>query len=235
MNGAGLGPEGDQLGRHGPVQLRDGDVAHAQSSATEPAGGGLDPRPDAGLNALRDATPHHPDPKSSGADPGRRRPAGEDLEQQACVGHRPGERAGVIERPPEREGALERHGAPGRFQPDAAAECRRNSDRPARIGTQGGRAHPGDHGDGRAPARAARTAPRIDRVARHPPPWIGVADAVGKFVKVGLAEDDGASLAEPCHDGGVRAGLPVAQDFGSHRGAHPARREEVLDGDRHAE
>jgi hypothetical protein len=74
------------------------------------------------------------------------------------------------------------------------------------------------------PGRALRV-PRVARAARL---------ARGKFGGDGLAEDDGAGLAQRRNGGAVAVGAPAGVERRAHLGRHVDRFDNVLDAERHA-
>ena len=162
------------------------------------------------------------------------RQAGQQLERERALLHRPRHRAGVVEAGSEREAAVDGHEPVARLEARRTAGERRDADRATRVRADAQRSEAGRErsgapargtaGDATGPARVADGA--VERVlARHAP---------GELVQVGLADDHGAGVDEPL-DGGRRPRRDVlTEQRRAVRRAHPRGVEEVLGRERDA-
>jgi len=141
----------------------------------------------------------------------------------------------VVERPAQRECPIQRNGTERRLEAHATAQRRRNPDRSAGIRAERASRQTGHDRNRRAAARTARAATGVVGIASDAPPWVGGADAVGKLVEIGLAEDDGAGRPQPGDDRGIARRDPVLQDARAGRRSKRPRREQVLHRDRYAQ
>ena len=141
----------------------------------------------------------------------------------------------MVERPPQGERPLQGNQTKRGLQPHAPTERGRDPDRSTGVRAKSAGAEPGHHRDRRTAARAPGAAPGVMWVAGDPPPGIGSADPIGKLVKVGLPEDDGAFRPQSGDYGGIARGNPVLEDPRPRRRPHAAGGKQVFDGNRHAQ
>ena len=238
MDRAGLGAKRDQLHGDRPLHLGNAYLANSQPSPSQRGGRGINLLGNARLHLLdnrpsQDANPQAAGRRSSGAPSCVH--ADHHIQEQARIAHRPGQRTGVVERPAQGKRPLQGDQTKRGLQPDAATEGGRDPDRSTGVRAKSAGAEPGHHRDRRTAARAPGAAPGVMRVAGDPPPGIGIADAVGELVKVGLPEDDGAGRPESGDYGGIPRGNPVLKDARPRRRAHAAGGKQVFDGNRHAQ
>ena len=141
--------------------------------------------------------------------------AGDDAEQRGGVAHVGGEGADAIERRSEGDEAVARDAAVGGQHADHAAKAGGLADGAAGVGAERGHGEIRSHGRGRAAARAAGNALRVDGIAHRPVSRILIRRAHGELVAVELAQQHCARGFEP-RDGGAVVGRPVAlKDFGA--------------------
>ena len=144
------------------------------------------------------------------------------------IGHGPGDRPGMVEPVGQRHHAVEWHGAVGPLEPDDPAVGGGAQDRADGLGADRGRDHPGGDRGRRSRRRPAR------RVSERPGIARGRRVAIGELGRVGLAEDDGARVAQPGDKGRIAGRERVGEGRRTGRGGHARDVDEVLDPDRHA-
>src|SRR6266850_2089123 len=147
---------------------------------------------------------------------------------------RSGERAGAIEQRRKWDDAFARNAAPGWFQPDDAAECGGDANGASRVRSDAAEAEAGSDGRGGPAARAAGNTREVPGIADRAVVRVVGCDAVGEFVHVGLAEENGASVFELCDDCGVFFWNEFAQDFRTCRRPNACRIDIVLQRNRNA-
>lgn len=136
----------------------------------------------------------------------------------------------------ERRGKLERavaaDAAPARLQSGQAVGGAGPADRTAGVGAERAEAKSGSRRDRRAAGRDTRPVARIPRILRrfHQRMVIGI----GALGELHLAEDDGARVLEPAHDGCICTGTKVAMKRGACRRRNALGPEQVLERNRHA-
>ena len=115
------------------------------------------------------------------------------------------------------------------FRPSDAAAGRRDPDRAGSVGAERDRALARRDGRGRAAARAADHVPERPRVV-----CTGRRDAVGELVRVRLADEHGARLAQACHTGRIARGHATGVGAATALRGYPGGVEQILGGDRNA-
>ena len=155
--------------------------------------------------------------------------AGEHGEREREVADRAAERSGGVQRRRERHDAVPADSPVRGLQARDAAAGRRDPDRAARVGAERDRALARGDGRGRAAARAAGHVPERPRVVRS-----GGRDAVGELVRVRLAEEHGAGLAQAHHTGRVARRHAARVGAATALRGHPGGVEQILGGDRDA-
>ena len=118
--------------------------------------------------------------------------------------------------------------APGRLQPERAAERRGPDHRPGRLGADRDRDHRVGDGGRRPARRPARGARRVGRVAGR------AGGEVGELGRDRLAEDHRARRAQARHARGVGARAPPGVDRAAALGRQVRGVDDVLDADRDA-
>ena len=159
--------------------------------------------------------------------------AGHDAEQGRAVVGGVGEYRYAIQRPARRHHACGGDEPEARLAPDDVVAQRRHAAGAGRIGAERRRHQAGCDRNGGTGARSARNELSVERIAWHP---IGRAhaDETGReLIEVGLADDDGAGLAQARHAGRVHGGA-IREGRAGRRGRQAAHVDVVLDGDRNA-
>ena len=120
---------------------------------------------------------------------------------------------GMVERPGHGEDARLAGAAEGGLHANAAAERGRDADAAAGIGAERAGGEVG--GDGRAgtAARTAGDAARVPGVVRRAVVGVVGRRAPGEFVRVGLAEEHGAGLAQLAGGRGIVLGDVIGEDL----------------------
>jgi len=159
--------------------------------------------------------------------------------QQRDVGHAVGDGAGGVAGMGNRGDAGAVVASDGRAQAHGAIERSRQAHRGARVGAQRGRHQARAHGGAATRGRAAGDAFGVVGVAGAGAPRAGIGsvvarDAESQFMHVGLADDDGAGIAQALHDGRVRGRAEVAQGRGAGGIGQAGDVNVVLDGQGHA-
>src|SRR5206468_12550989 len=123
--------------------------------------------------------------------------AGERLEEQRAVLHRPRHRARVVEGPGERDDARAAHAPVGRLEADNVAERHGSAERAARV--RAGRAvgEPGGERRGRAAGGATGHVLEAPRVLRRLEAVAWELEAESELVRDELAEHHAAGALEP--------------------------------------
>src|SRR5690348_14878783 len=133
--------------------------------------------------------------------------------EQGGIHHSPRQWADVIERFRKGDDTLSADPAEMRFETYNPAKTRRDSDGTAGVGADAAVAEAGSNGGSRAAARASRDSREVPGIADGTEVRVAARDAVGEFVHVGLAEDDGACNFEFSDDRGIFLGYEIPQDF----------------------
>src|SRR6266849_5019900 len=118
------------------------------------------------------------------------------MEQKSGVGNSAVQRADEIKEGRERNDARGGDAADAGLEADDAAERRRDADGAARVSANGPIAEAGSNGCCGAAAGTAGYAGEVPWIARRAVMRIVGGDAVGEFVEVGFAEEDGAGFSE---------------------------------------
>ena len=159
--------------------------------------------------------------------------AGERVQHQGGIAHRPRHGPGVREGLPSGQTGAGGHAAEGRLEPEDPAERGRDPDRAATIGAEGEGAEPRRHRRPRPAARPAGRARHIPRIARGAKEGV-VGDALEpELRRVRLAHDDRAGGAEALHRYRVFLGHVVGEQPRTRGGAKAPCEDQILDGDGH--
>lgn len=131
------------------------------------------------------------------------RSGAERAKDERRVRNRPRHRAEMIEARGEREHAVHRHGIEARFEPDRAAQCRRNPHRASCIRSKGQRHHASCNGSGAARAGTARHATHVVWIScgalQGPVPGRTIGELVGQR----LSNDDRPGRTQRRHACGI--------------------------------
>ena len=154
------------------------------------------------------------------------------LVQQGGVEHGPPERPRGVKRGGEGHHPVAGGAAVGRLGADDPADRGRLADRAAGVGAERERRLVGGDGGGRAAGGAARHPGQVPRVMRGAVAGVLGRGAHRELVHVGLADEDGAGLAQPPGDGRLVGRVPALEDLRPAGGGRPDGGEQVLHRDR---
>ena len=112
--------------------------------------------------------------------------------------------------------------AVGWLQSDDAAQRRWQAHRPGGICPERCRRQTGRDSYRRTAAGTARHVREVPRIAHRPELDVGARASVGELVQVGLAEDDGASLAQALDNRRVTLRYAVSEDSRASGSPQPA-------------
>ena len=157
--------------------------------------------------------------------------AGQGLQHQRAVLHRPAERPAVVERVGVGDHAGATHQTERGHQAGDTAERRRAPDRSSGIGAERHRDQAGRDGGSRACGGAAREVREVPGVARGRPRQIERRPRVRHLVGGQLPEQHGAGLVELRGRGSVLGGDPVDEDARVRGGQDASRIVDVLEGE----
>jgi hypothetical protein len=127
-----------------------------------------------------------------------------------------------------------RHASKRGLEPDDAAAGGGDPDRAAAVGAEGQRGLSARDRGGGASGGAARGAREVPWVPRHAEQRAVGEGLVSELRRGGLADENGAGLAEPSHGHRVLGGHLGGIDQRPHRRADPLGEHEVLHGEGHA-
>ncbi len=159
--------------------------------------------------------------------------AGGDAVDGPGIGHRHREDRDRVEGAAGRHDARCRKRTERRFQPDDGVEGRRHAPRSGRVGAEREGDDAAGNRDRRSRRRTARHDRGIDGVQRHRMRRAHADEAGGELVEIGLAEHDGAGLAQLRDDEGVVCRV-IGEVRASRRGRHSGDVDIVLHRERNA-
>ena len=159
---------------------------------------------------------------------------GNSLQRDGRIAHRTRQRAHVIEREIERHHAVAAHAAAGGLESHGSAERRRDANRAAGIAAHGHENHFRRDRRARSAARSAGDALGIPGIANGAEVRIIRRDAISQLMHAGFADEHRAGRCELFDHGGIAIGNMVEEDDRAAGGAHAARFENVLHGNRNA-
>ncbi len=157
--------------------------------------------------------------------------AGEGLEAEGGVAYGAGKGSHVVEGEVEGEDASAADATVGGLEAYGVAEGGGDADGAPGVAAHGHEAEVGGDGGTGATGGAAGDAIGIPGVADGAEVGVRRGDAIGEFVHVGFAEEDGAGGGEFFGDGGVGGGEVVLEEQGAEGGADTFSFEDVFEGD----